>query len=208
MLSKGVHAMFDRFSPQARRIVILAQEEALGFDHNYIGTEHLLLGLLRDDDGVAARILADLGISLDAVRGRVGELIGRGTAAASGHIPFTPRARRVLEISFYESKDLGQNEIRPEHLLLGLVVEGEGVAAQVLRAMDADADRVRARVLESHGIPEAAPLLRDIGEDPEPAGSDDRANGSDDLEQRIAALERRVTELEQRLGGGREDADA
>jgi ATP-dependent Clp protease ATP-binding subunit ClpC len=139
--------MFERFTDRARRVVVLAQEEAARLKHNYIGTEHVLLGLLREDGGVAARALTDLGISLDAVRQQVEEIIGVGKKAVSGHIPFTPRAKKVLELSLRESLQLGHDYIGTEHILLGLIREGEGVAAQVLVRLGADLNRVRETVI-------------------------------------------------------------
>jgi hypothetical protein len=124
--------MFERFTDRARRVVVLAQEEARLLNHNYIGTEHLLLGLVHEGEGVAARALESLGISLEAVRSKVEEIIGQGQSAPIGQIPFTPRAKKVLELSLREALQLGHNYIGTEHILLGLVREGEGVAAQVL----------------------------------------------------------------------------
>ncbi|GMA87749.1 hypothetical protein GCM10025868_29990 [Angustibacter aerolatus] len=124
--------MFERFTDRARRVVVLAQEEARMLNHNYIGTEHILLGLIHEGEGVAAKALESLGISLDAVREQVQEIIGQGQQAPSGHIPFTPRAKKVLELSLREALRLGHNYIGTEHILLGLIREGEGVAAQVL----------------------------------------------------------------------------
>ena len=126
---------------------MLAQEEARLLNHNYIGTEHLLLGLIHEGEGVAARSLESLGISLAVVRGRVEDIIGQGVQAPSGHIPFTPRSKKVLELSLREALALGHNYIGTEHILLGLVREGEGVAAQVLVALGASLETVRARVL-------------------------------------------------------------
>ena len=124
--------MFERFTDRARRVVVLAQEEARMLNHNYIGTEHILLGLIHEGEGVAAKALESMGISLDAVRAQVEEIIGQGQQAPSGHIPFTPRAKKVLELSLREALQLGHNYIGTEHILLGLIREGEGVAAQVL----------------------------------------------------------------------------
>jgi hypothetical protein len=139
--------MFERFTDRARRVVVLAQEEAVGLRHNYIGTEHLLLGLIREREGVAARALESLGISLEAVRAEVLEIIGEGQTAAIGQIPFTPRAKKVLELSLREALQLGHNYIGTEHILLGLVREGEGVAAQVLVKLGGgDLARVRQAV--------------------------------------------------------------
>jgi hypothetical protein len=138
--------MFERFTDRARSVMVLAQHEARRLDHNYIGTEHILLGLISEGEGVAARALESLGIGLDAVRQQVEEIIGRGQQAPSGHIPFTPRAKKVLELSLRESQQLGHNYIGTEHILLGLVREGDGVAAQVLVRLGADLNRVRQQV--------------------------------------------------------------
>jgi ATP-dependent Clp protease ATP-binding subunit ClpA len=140
--------MFERFTDRARRVVVLAQEEARILNHNYIGTEHILLGLLREDEGVAAQALKALDISLETVRQQVEEIIGQGQQARSGHIPFTPRAKKVLELSLREALQLGHNYIGTEHILLGLIREGHGVAAQVLVRLGADLDRVRQQVVE------------------------------------------------------------
>ncbi len=140
--------MFERFTDRARRVVVLAQEEARLLNHNYIGTEHILLGLIHEGEGVAAKALESLGISLESVREQVQEIIGQGQQAPSGHIPFTPRAKKVLELSLREALQLGHNYIGTEHILLGLIREGEGVAAQVLIKLGADLNRVRQQVLQ------------------------------------------------------------
>ena len=140
--------MFERFTDRARRVVVLAQEEARMLNHNYIGTEHILLGLIHEGEGVAAKALESLGISLDGVRTQVTEIIGEGQQAPSGHIPFTPRAKKVLELSLREALQLGHNYIGTEHILLGLIREGEGVAAQVLTKMGADLNKVRQQVIQ------------------------------------------------------------
>jgi ATP-dependent Clp protease ATP-binding subunit ClpC len=140
--------MFERFTDRARRVVVLAQEEARMLNHNYIGTEHILLGLIHEGEGVAAKALESLGISLEAVRQQVEEIIGQGQQAPSGHIPFTPRAKKVLELSLREALQLGHNYIGTEHILLGLIREGEGVAAQVLGKLGADLNRVRQQVIQ------------------------------------------------------------
>ena len=139
--------MFERFTDRARRVVVLAQEEARMLSHNYIGTEHILLGLIHEGEGVAAKALESLDISLEAVRGQVEDIIGQGQQAPSGHIPFTPRAKKVLELSLREALQLGHNYIGTEHILLGLIREGEGVAAQVLVKLGADLNRVRQQVI-------------------------------------------------------------
>lgn len=140
--------MFERFTDRARRVVVLAQEEARMLNHNYIGTEHILLGLIHEGEGVASKALESLGISLESVREQVQEIIGQGQQAPSGHIPFTPRAKKVLELSLREALQLGHNYIGTEHILLGLIREGEGVAAQVLVKLGADLNRVRQQVIQ------------------------------------------------------------
>jgi len=153
--------LFERFTDRARRVVVLAQEEARLLNHNYIGTEHILLGLIHEGEGVAAKALESLGISLEAVRSQVEEIIGQGGSSPSGHIPFTPRAKKVLELSLREALQLGHNYIGTEHILLGLIREGEGVAAQVLVKLGADLSRVRQQVIQllsgysGSGSPEA-----------------------------------------------------
>jgi ATP-dependent Clp protease ATP-binding subunit ClpC len=139
--------MFERFTDRARNVVVLAQDEARLLNHNYIGTEHILLGLIHEGEGVAAKALDLLGISLAAVRQQVEEIIGRGQQAPSGHIPFTPRAKKVLELSLREALQLGHNYIGTEHILLGLIREGKGVAAQVLVKLGGNLDRVRQQVI-------------------------------------------------------------
>jgi ATP-dependent Clp protease ATP-binding subunit ClpC len=140
--------MFERFTDRARRVIVLAQEEARLLNHNYIGTEHLLLGLIHEGNGVAAKALESLGISLSDARVQVEDVIGRGGQVPSGHIPFTPRAKKVLELSLREALLLGHNYIGTEHILLGLIREGEGVAAIVLANLGADLGRVRQQVIE------------------------------------------------------------
>ena len=140
--------MFERFTDRARRVVVLAQEEARMLNHNYIGTEHILLGLIHEGEGVAAKALEALDINRDAARAQVEEIIGQGQQAPSGHIPFTPRAKKVLELSLREALQLGHNYIGTEHILLGLIREGEGVAAQVLVKLGADLNRVRQQVIQ------------------------------------------------------------
>src|ERR1700723_4143396 len=141
--------MFERFTDRARRVVVLAQEEARMLNHNYIGTEHILLGLIHEGEGVAAKSLESLGISLEGVRSQVNEIIGQGQQApSSGHIPFTPRAKKVLELRLREALQLGHNYIGTEHILLGLIREGDGVAAQVLVKLGAERNRVRQQVIQ------------------------------------------------------------
>src|SRR5215469_15161323 len=181
--------MFERFTDRARRVVVLAQEEARLLNHNYIGTEHILLGLIREGQGVAAQVLESLGISLEAVRQHVEEIIGQGQEAPPGHIPFTPRAKKVLELSLREALQLGHNYIGTEHILLGLIREGEGVAAQVLVRLGADLNRVRQQVIQLvHGHQGKEPAAAGL-----PARGVSRVESLlDVLEKRLAAVERRV----------------
>jgi ATP-dependent Clp protease ATP-binding subunit ClpA len=182
--------MFERFTDRARRVVVLAQDEARMLKHNYIGTEHILLGLIHEGEGVAAKALESLGISLDAVRQQVEEIIGQGQQAPSGHIPFTPRGKKVLELSLRESLQLGHNYIGTEHILLGLIREGDGVAAQVLVRLGADLNRVRQQVIQLiHGRPprEGAP--------------------GPEAQARLEVVESRLAALEQRVGIGPDTSD-
>ena len=143
--------MFERFTERARKVVVLAQEEARTFNHNYIGTEHLLLGLLREDEGVAARALGSLNVHLDEVREQVENIVGYGEEGTGGQAPFTPRSKKVLELALREALQLGHNYIGTEHILLGLVRESEGVAARVLSNLDVDPDKVRREVVRMLG---------------------------------------------------------
>ena len=192
--------MFERFTDRARRVVVLAQEEARMLHHNYIGTEHILLGLIHEGEGVAAKALESLGISLDAVRQQVEEIIGQGQQTPSGHIPFTPRAKKVLELTRREAEQLGHNYIGTEHILLGLIREGNGVAAQVLVMLGADLNRVRLTVIQLlHGHPAREPVsTRSAAQELRlPPGLQARL---DEVEQRLAAIE-------QRLGTGPDTSD-
>src|SRR6266480_4228095 len=209
--------MFERFTDRARRVVVLAQEEARMLNHNYIGTEHILLGLIHEGEGVAAKALESLGISQEAVRQQVEQIVGRGQQAPSGHIRFTPRAKKVLELSLRESVQLGHNYIGPEHILLGMVREGDGMAAQVLVTLGADLNRVRQQVIQLvHGYQ---------GQDVESAGSgpgsrapaglpDDALARFDALDRRLAALERWVSmqpdleDLDQEIAQVRHEKEA
>jgi len=192
--------MFERFTERARRAVVLAQEEARKLDHGYIGTEHLLLGLIREGEGVAAKALESLGISLQAVREQVVARVGRGRRPPSGHIPFTDRAKRVLELSLRESGQLGHRYIGTEHILLGIVRQGDGVAAQVLTGLGADLNRLRQQVIEllqgyTGEGPRSGPR-RGVGPRRGPGGDvgpgDDIAGGLEALSLRLAAVERWV----------------
>ena len=139
--------MFERFTERARQVVVLAQDEARALKHNYIGTEHILLGLLREEEGLAARVLESLDITVEEVRAQVARIVGQGDEVTTGQIPFTPRAKKVLELALREALSLGHNYIGTEHILLGLVREGEGVAARVLVDLGADLFRVRLQVM-------------------------------------------------------------
>jgi ATP-dependent Clp protease ATP-binding subunit ClpA len=209
--------MFERFTDRARRVVALAQEEARMLNHDYIGTEHILLGLIHEGDGVAARSLESLGISLDAVRQQVQEIIGRGQQAPSGHIPFTPRAKKVLELSLREALQLGHNYIGTEHILLGLLREGDGVAAQVLVRLGADLNRVlRQVILLLHGYQgqDAGSAGSQPGERARAVLPDDAVAWFDALDRRLTALERWVSmqpdleDLDQEIAQVRRDKQA
>src|SRR5262245_52478086 len=143
--------MFDRFTDRARQVIVLAQDEARQLKHNYIGTEHILLGLLREQDGVARRVLESLGVSVDAVRDQVVRIVGEGEGEAvpAGQIPFTPRAKKVLELALREGLSLGHNYIGTEHILLGIARENDGIAARVLRDLGADAETIRDAVVKT-----------------------------------------------------------
>ncbi|HWQ61379.1 MAG TPA: Clp protease N-terminal domain-containing protein, partial [Negativicutes bacterium] len=165
--------MLNRFTERARKVLALAQQEAGRLGHDYIGTEHLLLGLLAEGEGVAAKALGTLNINLDAVRGQVENTIGRGNGESGGEIAYTPRAKKVIELSVEEAQSLGHNYIGTEHLLLGLIREGEGVAAQVLTSMGADINQVRQRVIELLGgfaLSGQAPQPHQQGMAPKAAG--------------------------------------
>ena len=164
----GERKMFQRFSDQARRVIVLAQEEARLLSHNSIGTEHILLGLIREGDGVAARALASLGLDLESVRRQVGESVGQGKQGQdkqgrAGHMPFTARAKTVLELSLREALQLGHEHIGTEHILLGLIRVGDSVAAQVLVRMGTDLNRVRARVIQLIAVGPPADVIA-VGE--------------------------------------------
>src|SRR3954468_9145163 len=139
---------FDKFTERARKVLTLAQEEAQRFNHNYIGNEHLLLGLVREGDGVAARVLSNMGVQLPKVRSAVEFIIGRGDQAPTGDIGLTPRAKKVIELAVDEARRLNHHYIGTEHLLLGLVREGEGIAAGVLESLGVNLEKVRAQVMQ------------------------------------------------------------
>jgi ATP-dependent Clp protease ATP-binding subunit ClpA len=189
--------VFERFTDRARRVVVLAQEEARMLNHNYIGTEHLLLGLVHEGEGVAARALESLGISLRAVRQQVEEIIGQGQQAPAGHIPFTPRAKKVVELAQREANDLGHNYIGTEHLLLGLVREGEGMAAQVLVKLGADLAGVRQQAVHLLHGPSGSVAP---GQGRRRGKRAARARLMDDALARIDALDRRLAAIERWAG--------
>jgi ATP-dependent Clp protease ATP-binding subunit ClpC len=187
--------MFERFTERARRVVVHAQEEARDLNHSYIGTEHLLLGLMREPESAAARALRELGIGQDGVREQVVEIVGRGSDAPPGHIPFTPRAKKVLELSLREALQLSHNYIGTEHILLGLIREGHGVAAKVLASLGGDLSRVRDKVIE------LAPA--GTGEARAQAGSVRVVGSSVQLEEimnRLETIIRRLAAIERHLG--------
>jgi ATP-dependent Clp protease ATP-binding subunit ClpC len=197
--------MFERFTDRARRVVVLAQEEARLLSHNYIGTEHILLGLVREGEGIAAKALGSLGISLEAVRQQVEEIIGRGQQEPSGHIPFTPRAKKVLELSLSEAHRLGHNYIGAEHILLGLIREGEGVAAQVLVRLGADLNRVRQQVIRlvTGRDPEATGRIAVAGEPGEDVlmqGIVTRERWMAEVQNALAKIMQRIEAIERHLG--------
>jgi ATP-dependent Clp protease ATP-binding subunit ClpA len=189
--------MFERFTDRARRVGRLAEEEARRLDHNWIGTEHILLGLIREGDGVAAKALESLGISLHAVRQQVEEIIGEGQQAPSEVIPFTPRSKKVLELSLRESLQLGQDYVGPEHILLGLIREGDGLAAQVLVKLGAELNRVRQQVIE---------LLS--GQQPRLARRPPREGAPvTEAQTRLDVVEGRLAAVEQRVDTGPDTSD-
>jgi ATP-dependent Clp protease ATP-binding subunit ClpC len=185
--------VFQRFTERARDAVVLAQEEARALRHNYIGTEHILLGLLREEEGVAARVLESLDITLDEVRAQVARIVGQGDELTIGQIPFTPRAKKVLELALREALSLGHNYIGTEHILLGLVRENEGVAARILLDFDADAEKIRneiIRVLSSLG-----------GQERPPVSSGGLGARLEQIEERLSEISERLERIERRLEG-------
>ena len=189
--------MFERFTDRARRVIVLAQDEARMLDHNYVGTEHLLLGLIHEGDGIAAKALESLGISLDVVREQVEGIIGRGQQAPrSGHIPFTPRAKKVLEFSLREALQLGHSYIGTEHILLGLIREGQGVAAQVLVGLGVDLDRARERVIQLLTGRAGRVAVAAV-----PGAGSDLRDRLADIAARLAVIERRLAETGDGTGG-------
>ena len=179
--------MFERFTDRARRVVVFAQDEARGLNHNWIGPEHLLLAVIREGHGVGAKALESMQISLDVARQQVESIIGRGqNPVGDGHIPFTPRAKKVLELSLREALQLGHNYIGTEHILLGLIREGDGVAAQVLVSLGCDLNRARQQVIQLlHGHQ---------GKQPAPFTS------GEELGDRLGSMAARLAVIERVLG--------
>jgi ATP-dependent Clp protease ATP-binding subunit ClpA len=190
--------VFERFSDQARRVVVGAQEEARGLSHNFIGTEHLLLGILRDDGCAGFRLLEAFELSLDGVRTRILEIIGRGQAAATGHIPFTPRAKKVLEMSLREALHLGDRFIGSEHILLGLLREGRGVGAQVLTQQGVTLTAVRQRLGDVER--EQAPDTDETEPDPEAVAGEEMIHVPAEHFARVVAEVARLRDLLRRHG--------
>jgi ATP-dependent Clp protease ATP-binding subunit ClpA len=189
--------MFERFTTQSRRVVVLAQEEARMLEHHYIGTEHLLLGLLHEGRGAAARALAAMDVTLDAVRGRVLELIGRGQEHYAGHIPFTPRAKKSLELSLREALQLGDGYIGTGHLLLGLIHQGDSVAGKILGDLGADLKDLRARVIdELRSQPEEGQDVRP----PERERQQLRVLVRGEVQELLDTIDERLAAIERRLG--------
>jgi ATP-dependent Clp protease ATP-binding subunit ClpC len=189
--------MFERFTDRARRVIVLAQQEARTLNHNYIGTEHLLLGLLADAGGTAARALESLGVTLDAAREQVREMLGEGQHVQQGHIPFTPRAKKVLELSLREALNLGDDHIGTEHLLLGLLAEADGVGAQIVVRLGASRRAVVDKVIELTGA-EPDPAAAEIG--PRPRGARVRGVALSEVRDLLASIDRRLSALERHLG--------
>jgi ATP-dependent Clp protease ATP-binding subunit ClpC len=199
--------MFERFTGRAQRVLVLAQEEARMLNHSHIGTEHLLVGLIHEGEGVAAQALESLGVSLPAVRQQVEEIIGQGQYAPADPIPFTPRAKKVLELSRREALAMGHNYVGTEHILLGLLREGDGVAAQVLVRMGADLNRVRQQVIQ---------LLAGRQDKDEPksgraarrAGKAGRQHGLlPEILERVESIDSRLSAIGQRVGAGPDVSD-
>jgi ATP-dependent Clp protease ATP-binding subunit ClpA len=223
--------MFERFTDRARNVVVLAQEEARLLDHNYIGTEHILLGLLREGGGVAARVTTSAGLSLEAARTEVERIIGRGKSTPSGHIPFTPRAKKILELSLREALEQQKSYIGTEHILLGMVREGQGVGAQILEEFVGPASAFRQRVIAAANEPgpdDAADDVPDV-DDPEPGPAPETVTGRPpgwpppveawrsvrvqatavrDLRDTLRSIERRLAAIERHLGIAAEPPEA
>jgi ATP-dependent Clp protease ATP-binding subunit ClpC len=180
--------MFERFTERARQVVVLAQDEARALKHNYIGTEHILLGLLREEEGLAARALESLRVTTEEVRAEVARIVGEGEESTTGQMPFTPRAKKVLELALEEARSLGHNYVGTEHILLGVARENEGVAARILLDFRADAEGIRDRVI---AMLSGAP----------PPEARSRPSRPRTILDQIADIERRLEAIERRLAG-------
>ena len=206
--------MFERFTERARRVVVLAQEESRLLGHNYIGTEHLLLGLLAEQDGVAALALESLNVTLEAAREQVLEIIGPGQSQPSGHIPFTPRAKKILELSLREALTMGSQVIDTQHLLLGLVDEGDGVGAQILQRLDATAQAVRETVARLINAEPEAAVVTGPGSEPRAVSVSRqvriRVDALTEVRDLLLSIDRRLSAIERHLGidAGREEPPA
>jgi ATP-dependent Clp protease ATP-binding subunit ClpC len=206
--------MFERFTDRARRVVVLAQEESQRFSHNYIGSEHLLLGLLAEREGVAARALESLNVTLIAAREQVEEIIGPGQQTPRGHIPFTPRAKKILELALREALTVGSEVINTEHLLLGLIDEGDGVGAQILQRLGATAQAVREAVARLISADPEAAEVTGPGSEPRAVSVTRQVRIRDDalteVKDLLASIDRRLSAIERHLGidAGQEEPPA
>jgi len=206
--------MFERFTDRARRVVVLAQEESQRLSHNYIGSEHLLLGLLAEQEGVAARALQSLNVTLTAAREQVEEIIGPGQQTPHGHIPFTPRAKKILELSLREALTLGSQVINTEHLLLGLIDEGDGVGAQILQRLGATPQAVREAVAGLSTAEPEAGVVTGPGSEPRAVSARRRVlipvDALTEVRDLLASIDRRLSAIERHLGieAGQEEPPA
>ena len=206
--------MFERFTDRARRVVVLAQEESQRLSHNYIGSEHLLLGLLAEREGVAARALESLNVTLTAAREQVEEIIGPGQQTPRGHIPFTPRAKKILELALREALTMGSEVINTEHLLLGLIDEGDGVGAQILQRLGATAQAVREAVARLISADPEAAEVTGPGSEPRAVSVGrrvlTRVDALTEVRDLLASIDRRLSAIERHLGidAGQEEPPA
>lgn len=206
--------MFERFTDRARRVVVLAQEESQRLSHNYIGSEHLLLGLLAEREGVAARALESLNVTLTAAREQVEEIIGPGQQTPRGHIPFTPRAKKILELALREALTMGSEVINTEHLLLGLIDEGDGVGAQILQRLGATAQAVREAVARLISADPEAAEVTGPGSEPRAVSVGrrvlTRVDALTEVKDLLASIDRRLSAIERHLGidAGQEEPPA
>lgn len=206
--------MFERFTDRARRVVVLAQEESQRLSHNYIGSEHLLLGLLAEREGVAARALESLNVTLTAAREQVEEIIGPGQQTPRGHIPFTPRAKKILELALREALTMGSEVIDTEHLLLGLIDEGDGVGAQILQRLGATAQAVREAVARLISADPEAAEVTGPGSEPRAVSVGrrvlTRVDALTEVRDLLASIDRRLSAIERHLGvdAGQEEPPA